>query len=273
MLAEAFQFLTTSCSPVSRKSGYLKQAIALEARSRRCQKAWSLHLDKSQELIRAAIEKCSDHREVVVLGSGLLLDVPIDDLSARFDHVVLVDMVHLRGVRRRIKAFDNVELVELDVTGIIQPLTNIIDPNSQRTWPEPNLDNRLFDGADLVVSANILSQLPLLPSDHLNSMGCTDDEVIHLYKRVIIDHHLRLLEDLTCAVCFMTDIERRTISSLEAHEAEDLLLGAKPLIETDSWMWNIAPAPEVDWQTHVHHRVVGGVVSQSAKSSAKSSAL
>jgi hypothetical protein len=263
MLAEAFQFLTTPCSPVSRRFSYLKQAIALEARYRRCRDAWSLHLDKSQALIRAAIEQCSQHREVVVLGSGLLLDVPIDDLSARFDHVVLVDMVHLRGVRRRLKAFDNVELVEIDVTGVARPLSDLIDPQSQRPWPEPNFDMCLFEGADLVVSANILSQLPLLPSDHLKCMGCTDDEAIHRYKRAIVDHHLRLLDQLTCTVCFMADVERRTISNAAPHEAEDLLLGAQPLIETNSWMWNIAPAPEVNWQTHVHHRVVGGILSPS----------
>jgi len=264
MLAEAFQFLTTSCSPVSRNFGYLKQAIALEARYRRCRNAWSLHLDKSQELIRAAIEQCSKHHEVVVLGSGLLLDIPIDDLSARFDHVVLVDMVHLRGVRRRIKDFDNIELVEMDVTGVARPLSDLIDPNSQRPWPEPKFDIRLFENTDLVVSANILSQLPLLPGDHLKCLGCADDEAIHSYKRAIIDHHLKLFDQLTCTVCFIADVERRTISKIESRDNEDLLLGAEPLIEASSWMWNIAPAPEVDWQTHVHHRVVGGVVSPNA---------
>lgn len=262
MLAEAFQFLTTSCSPVSRKFGYLKQAIALELRFRRCEKAWSLHLDKSQALMCAAIKRCPSRREVVVLGSGLLLDVPIKDLSARFDRVVLVDMAHLRGVRRRIQEFDNIELVDMDVTGVVQPLADIVDPQSQQHWPEPTFDLGLFAKTDLVISANILSQLPLLPSEYLLSQGCRDDEAIHHYKRAIIDYHLRLLNQLTCTVCFITDVERRTIATTGntgPHQAEDLLLGAKPLIETDSWMWNIAPAPEVDRQTHVHHRVVGGI--------------
>ncbi len=38
-------------------------------------------------------------RTAVVLGSGLLRDVPIEELSENFDTVVLVDLVHLASVR------------------------------------------------------------------------------------------------------------------------------------------------------------------------------
>jgi hypothetical protein len=43
-------------------------------------------------------------RTAVVLGSGLLRDVPIRELAAAFDTVVLIDLVHVASVRLRMKA-------------------------------------------------------------------------------------------------------------------------------------------------------------------------
>ena len=272
MLLEAFQFLTTPSSAISRKLGYLKQAIALEARYHRCQLAWSKHLNNSQDLIRSAMNECLQHRKVVVLGSGLLLDIPIEDLSARFDQVELIDMVHLRTARKRVNTFHNVHLIEFDITGVTPTLAMLKTSDSETQWPEPFCDIRQFEGTDLVISANVLSQLSLLPGDYLARLGWRDHNMIQRYKRAIVDHHLVLLnhlvDQLACTVCFIADIERRILTDSQPIQVEDLLLGAKPLTDASSWMWNFAPAPEVNRTTNIHHQVVGGILSASAASSA-----
>jgi len=268
MLYEAIQFLTTPCSSAARKLGYLSQAIALEARYKRCRFGWSLHLKNSQELIREAIAQCPGQRKAVVLGSGLLLDIPIKDLSADFEQVDLIDIVHLRAARRRVQKFHNVHLIETDITGVVQELarlkgtmTGYTDAGPpEKSWPQPYCDDQLFEGADLVISANILSQLPLLPEEYLTSLGCENSKAIDKYGRSIINHHLKLLKHLDCMVCFIADVERCILSKPKPSKNENLLYGVKPLIAAHSWMWNIAPAPEVDRMTHVHHRVVGGII-------------
>ena len=259
MLAEAFQFLTTPCSAVSRKLGYLKEAIALEARYRRCGNSWTPHLDNTRHLICEAIDACPRQNKVVVLGSGLLLDIPIDTLSAQFERVDLIGMIHLRSARRLIKSFRNIELLEVDITGVGQALVAQNDPNTEHSWPAPFRDTNLFEGADLVVSANILSQLPLSPGDYLMRSGHQDVAAIRVFKRKIIDHHLQFLDRLSCTVCFIADVDRQIFTESARIETEDLLLGAEPLIETYTWMWDVAPAPEIDRHYRIRHRVVGGI--------------
>ena len=114
MLIEWLMHLSTPCSPRLKRMGYLKELIAIEARHRRWRDQWAPHLEHCKKIILQATAGIP-HQRVTVLGSGLLLDVPLVRLCDMFDEVELVDILHLPRVQKRAQFFPNVRLVDADL--------------------------------------------------------------------------------------------------------------------------------------------------------------
>ena len=73
--------------------GYLSDQKGIMNRYLNQQGGWDSHLDNSKRFIeRSAFLK--NKRSVAVLGSGWLLDVPIDYIAQEFGEVYLVDIAH-----------------------------------------------------------------------------------------------------------------------------------------------------------------------------------
>ena len=72
-----------------------------------------------------------------ILGSGLLLEVPIDALCVHYEKVFCVDLFHMPEVRRRCASLANVELIEADLTGCLHIFR--ITRNRNADLPVPNL--------------------------------------------------------------------------------------------------------------------------------------
>ena len=158
MLTELLEYCSTRAEPWARKLGYLKEAIAIKARHRRCRAAWADYLVRSKTAISRLAAEIGGGRTVVVLGAGACLDVPLEDLGARFAEVRLVDAAHLRF--RRIARLKNVIRITRDLTGIARAVM----ASPTRPLQLPALDWLLDDGAiDLVISANTASQLNVIP--------------------------------------------------------------------------------------------------------------
>ena len=117
MLAELFAWMTTPCPAAARPLGYLREAIAIEARYRRHAERWRPHLEKSK-----AVSNSSRRRRAVVLGSGPLFDIPVEALADAFDVVELVDIVHPKRARQIAAGFANVELKTSDVSSAADAL-------------------------------------------------------------------------------------------------------------------------------------------------------
>lgn len=260
MIREALTYLTTPCPWHLRRLGCLGEVIAIAARHRRCQADWAPHLAETKAVIEDAIAQAPGRGCAVVLGSGLLTDVPLATLAATFAEVVLVDLIHLRTTCRRARGFGNVRLVAADVTGVLEALVR-----NGPTLPPPAATLGVARAADLVVSANLLSQLPIMPIawlDRLRRRGAAiAEEAIVAYGRALIDDHLALLARQSGTVALITDVERLNLppgrSDAAPLEREDALLGACLPMAGRSWTWRIAPAPELDRDFDRHHRVVG----------------
>ncbi len=240
MLAEWIAYLTTPCPRHLRAMGYLKGLIGLEARYRRCGKAWAPHLENTKAAILEAARSCPAKRRAVVMGSGPLFDVPLAELSALFDEVVLADIFHMPKARRMAGAYANVRLLTQDLTGIAEALFEQSGP-----LPRPPPGGLPLEGADLAVSANLLSQLPHLPREYLAKCG-RDGGGIDALSRSIIENHLAALADFNGVACIVAETERLITDGDEVIEAEDALHGVR-LPETGrQWIWDIAPPPEMD---------------------------
>jgi len=257
VILELLEYLTTDCPAEVRRLGYLKEAIAIKARYRRQCEAWGPHLARSRAFVGAAAERLTRRRTALVLGSGLLLDIPLGALSASFERVLLADLVHLRQARRIAARHPNVSLATADVTGLSAGFRDRIRDGWRGTpVPQP----RLFQddaSIDLVVSANLMAQLPVMPAAALRRAGC-DDETVRAFCRAVVEAHLAYLAGFQAKVCLVTEVSREAIGRDGAVlRIEDALFGLRLPDEDASWSWDLAPRGEVDGAYEIRNRVVG----------------
>jgi hypothetical protein len=241
MLSELIASFTTPLSPPLRALGYLDEFLDMRRRAHANRAAWQPHLDATRRFVLSAARTCRNRNTVVVLGSGLLLDVPLAELSALFGEVVLKDVVCLPEVRRQIRTYQNTSFSECDVTGVAKPLYALKQQAVSRL-PEPLPPDRDSD-AGLTVSLNILSQLWVVPrayaARHLR--GITEDRIDD-WCRQIVGSHYQWLRSQPGDVCMVADHafikrdgEGKVIS--RASTVYDLEL---PPPDT-SWTWHIVP--------------------------------
>ena len=292
MLAEALHHWLTPAPKWVKNMGYVREQVALDFRHRRQHDAWAPHLEHCKTLICAAAKACLDTHHCVVLGSGHLLDIPLDELAAMFERVDLVDITHPRAVHRRVSSLVNVQLVTADISGAAQALHDLgeaPDPtnaplpaklklsgvcgaladghgNPQANplnWqppalPHPMPDKDLIAGAGLVISANLLSQLPLLLVDRLKDRcPWISAEARSTFARAVVDHHLALLQNHVGQVCLISEVMRMVHDDDRANQKIDPLFGAALLYEGEEWWWDIAPRPELGPDFDVKLRVLG----------------
>ena len=101
--------------------GYLRDQQGIMTRYLREAPQWKEHLDRSRAFIQSTFP-AGGHEGVkkgtlVVLGSGWLLDVPLDHLLNIFSKVYLVDIYHPPQIRKKMENRDNVILLEADISG------------------------------------------------------------------------------------------------------------------------------------------------------------
>ena len=246
MLYELIANLTTPCLRYVRRMEYLYQAIALRGRYQRRSAAWQPHLDKTKAFVLASVEKCRTRDKVIVLGSGLLLDVPIESLVEKFGEVVLVDVVHLPEVRKRIKQYNNVRLIQGDITNVAEKLfTSIQQGRNELPLSTPTIPE-LDEHTSLVISLNILSQLAAVPQDYVQKKRPEiRQEQLDVWCDQIREAHYQQLKTLSCDVCLIADHEYvykdKTGNVIEQGATVGKVVLSKP---DTSWWWEIAPFGE-----------------------------
>ncbi len=248
MLQELFLSLRTPCSPYVRHMGYLAETIAMQKRYQRNRAAWQPHLDLTRAFLLTCAERCEDRGSVVILGSGLLLDVPLPELASRFREVILKDVVCLPEARRTITKYPNVRFKEYDVTNIAGQLWN-----NRQTGVNKLPQSRPGGEKDagLVVSLNILSQLWVIPRAYVTQMQPPlPEDKIEEWCRSIVEAHHAWLRSQTCDVCLVADhafIKRDRQGTVISKGSS--VYGLDLLQPDEEWTWNIAPINEENRHT------------------------
>jgi hypothetical protein len=251
MIAEAILYLATLPFTVKAHRPFVRHSVNLWSRARRCRRAWAEHEARSKQAILDAMPGLRQKRTAVVLGSGLLRDVPIETLAKSFDTVVLVDLVHLASVRLWLtaKGFRNVRLIERDLSGY--------DDLAAGQVPEPLGFLRQVPYLDFVVSANLLSQIGRGVKRRIEaapSGSMPQDTGARL-----INAHVEGLSALPCRTCLVTDISYAVIDRTgKIHETADLLEGVSPPAAKDRWIWPVAPFGEESRDYQIVHEVIAG---------------
>ena len=249
MILEAINYAATRIKTPHEFRPYVRYSVNLWARANRCQKVWAEHEENSRRFILAATAKLRQKRTAVVLGSGLVRDVPLRQLAAVFDTVVLVDLVHLASVRSRLywQRQNNIVLNSRDLSGY--------EDLKAGKEPEPLSFLRLVPYLDLVISANLLSQIGTGARHRLEKepAGAMPEDTLARLIRAHIDG----LSGLPCKVCLITDTGFEVIDKNGAlHQQEDLLHGVKPPKFAQRWNWPVVPFGEESKDYQIIHKVV-----------------
>lgn len=264
MLPELLLSLRTKSSWLARKSGLLNEQIAIHFREKRCRTDWIFHRQKCQNLIIDTVNSLPRKERVLVLGSGLFHEIPLKNLSDNFKEVVAVDIVHLPLARNLANSLPNVVLVEQDLTNWLYKMVE--KPISKAGWLDVQIpkyfQNQHFD---LVISANLLSQLHLAPKRKIAELPVkhqiTDEDIVRFGQRVTDAHLQYLLNFKHSKVLLISDIE----THIYAHD--NSLIEKLPLEFTTPlptpikhWMWKVAPIGEISKEYSLQMKVAGFIL-------------
>ena len=244
MIIEIFKYLSNPATRSAKKLGQLKETIAMEARYKRSKNQWSSHLKNSRDIIKKATENLKSDQEIIVLGSGLLLDIPIEFLANNFKHIYLIDVVHLIKTKKIGNIHKNISFIEHDITGLADTMLNYPD-RELNISPEINIPY-LTPNTGLIISANMLSQIHLAPVCYAEEkLGLNDQKLKELAKN-IIQNHISLLANLPCRVCLLTDNNR-----VYKDKNHNIIDGESAIFDIElpkpdkTWLWEIAPMGEI----------------------------
>lgn len=246
MLLEALNFAATYAISPRRHAGEINSSVTLWARARRCARDWAAHERNSKAFVEEALVSLPQQRVAVVLGSGLLRDVPIELLSKKFRDVRLYDLQHLASVRAwaAIKGLRNLRFENRDLSGYGQARAGQV--------PKPLSFLNDIPDLDLVVSANLLSQIGV----GIGRLVRNDPEAPQDAIPILIQAHLDGLASLPAATRLLTDTSYEVIDkSGTVLERDGLMHGVALPEHRAEWLWPVAPFGELDQSYQAVHRV------------------
>ena len=216
MITELWEYLTTPASKEARDEGHLYNSIALAQRARRCRGSWRPHLQQCHALVADAIVEFQP-KTVAILGSGLLLETP-PELFDQESKVDFVDVVHNKDVRSK----------------KLSPRFRLMEYNLNDKFPK--------DQYDLIISANLLSQLPLTrPAD----------EAARLQLR-----HWNWLKNCGSKVLLYSDYQIQFLDDRgQLMESESTVSESLNIEWHKEWLWDVAPIPEYQSDTALRFKM------------------
>jgi hypothetical protein len=227
---------------VLRKMSYISDQRGILRRYFNQEGAWETHLANTKNyIIRALSGKKFD--SLTILGSGWLLDVPIDYLADNFKKVILYDINHPRQIRHKVRKFPGVELKEADISGAIQIVYNIVNDYRKKKIKH-DLKKIYFkafkpkEKTDYVISLNILNQLDILLVDYLKKFSIYNEEELKNFRIRIQKSHIDLL--IPGKSCIIADYEEEiyNMNWLQVEKRTNVFIDLPEGKNKKIWQWD-----------------------------------
>ena len=235
MIREMITYIGSSAAPRARRAGLVRECVAIEARHRRHSLAWSPHLDRCKAHIVAALKLADPAKSVLVLGAGPCLDLPVEALAVHPAGAVLVDAVLLPSTKKLIAKYAKLSFVLSDLTGLLA--------TREVHSAIPELAPINTEGYGLIISANILSQLPLafvsVPPEN------ADEKVIMTALQVA---HVKRLKASGIPTLVISDYSAELMVANVKNEYNTIDSVIFSTDAVDCWTWTVAPTGELDAQ-------------------------
>ena len=204
---------------------------------------WKQHLEKTRNFISDSFAH-TEAETVAVLGSGWLLDVPLDHLVQRFRHVYLVDIHHPIQIRKLTAGMSQVELIEADLTGgAIEKIWQYSRENKKASKDELDLDQIPLDPPlahiqpDALISVNLLNQLDIILCDYILKQKPFQQEALTPFRAAIQAFHLDWISKKPA--CLVSDILEEVVDKNGVKSSKALLYTHLPeAMREDRWWWD-----------------------------------
>jgi len=222
--------------------GFVKDQEGIMNRYLRESSHWKSHLERTRSFISASFQE-TEAESVAVLGSGWLLDVPLEQLRSRFDHIYLVDIHHPVQIRKRTAAMPQVELIEEDLTGgAINQVWSYLEKSASHLEGFLKEEFSLFPPLphirpDVLISVNLLNQLDIIVCDHILKKKHFQQEDLTPFRTAIQAFHVDWMTKRPG--CLITDTMEEVVDKNGAKSSKALLYtNLPPGIRSDSWWWD-----------------------------------
>ncbi len=226
-----------------KQMGFVKDQEGIMNRYMRESSHWAKHLERSRNFISEAFNH-SDAETVAVLGSGWLLDVPLDKLLSRFKHIYLVDIHHPVQIRKKTAGMKQIELIEEDLTGgAIEQIWLMLKEHSN-LMPAGDLSDLISLKAplaqimpDALISVNLLNQLDIILCDYIRKQGHFQQATLTPFRAAIQAFHLNWISNKPA--CLITDIREELWNKSGNFTSKALIHTDLPHgIRRDNWWWD-----------------------------------
>lgn len=190
--------------------GYYNYQEGLIYRHLKQKEGWHSHLNNCRNYILKAVN-IAKPAKVTVLGSGWLLDFPLQEIVDMNIPVTLIDIVHPPEAVKQVSALRNVEMIEDDITGglvheIWRKTGSIPIFRKHKTLDDIKIPRFRFKGdPGLVISLNILSQLDVLPVKYLKKKSSMQESQFTCFREEIQRKHIECLQKYSSVI--ITDTE------------------------------------------------------------------
>ena len=226
-----------------KRMGFLKDQQGIINRYMRESSHWAKHLERTRNFISGSFNH-SDAETVAVLGSGWLLDVPLDKLLLRFKHIYLVDIHHPVQIRKKTASMRQVQLIEEDLTGgAVKQIWQLLKDHKKFTTDVDITDQISLEtplsqiNPDALISVNLLNQLDIILCDYIRKRGHFQQEDFTPFRAVIQAFHLKWI--LKKPGCLITDIHEEIMGKKGEKSFKTLLHTKLPRgIRNDKWWWD-----------------------------------
>ena len=215
---------------ILQKMQYFSDQQGIMHRYIREKENWDLHLKESKSFILKSSEN-KKKGKVVVLGSGWLLDLPLEDLAKQFKEIVLVDIIHPKHILHKIKKYSNITTLQSDITGgLINFVYQTLKSDKKKKQkslltPANSFSFSLPENTDFVISLNIMCQLHIILIDYIKRLNRYSNSELKTLITTIQQSHINMLPKEKS--CLITDIEEEIL------DEKDRLIGANPLMQVD----------------------------------------
>ena len=201
---------------------------------------WNEHLNNSKYFIKQCISD-SQPKNVTVLGSGWLLDVPIEFLAENCSQVFLFDIRHPEQVKHKHRDKNNVHFINIDITG--GAILEVYNCMNSGTASNEAIESIIVPGfsssepLDYIISVNILNQLDILLIEYLRRFSeIQATQLGHLRKKVQEAHISGLLPGKACLISDYEEMLFDKENNLK--KSNNLLFTEFPKgIKESEWIW------------------------------------
>ena len=224
---------------------------------------WQNHLTNCKNYIsKYLLEKSA--RNIVILGSGWLLDIPVEDMLKKAEKIQLIDIVHPPEILHKYKKEPKCHFIQTDITGGL--LKHLYTLSKSKNFSLTNMLNygesdepfNIAADVDMVISLNLLSQLNGLIIEYLkNKYTLTENDLLTLSKH-IQENHLAILPKNKSII--ITDTEE-IISDMHNHfiKKNPLIFTVLPnLKDKREWIWEFDTQGTYYPHKKTHMKVIAG---------------